>query len=180
MMEAGQRQQRRDGRVLTITPRSDRIRMLAPSSMARSARCTVHPSPPAGARHSPRGAVVTTDPCPDRQECRQRRPAGMSRPAGGDGCTVHRRGSGQWRMGQHPDPVGPPRAGSCARASPGAAGAAGLHHHLVRQGSRTRVGLVGIRQRRDPHFALLIGYGAGAINPYLAWRPRRYDRLGRC
>ena len=47
---------------------------------------------------------------------------------------------------------------------------AGVHHHLVRQGSRTRVGLVveSGEPREIHHFALLIGYGAGAINPYLA------------
>jgi glutamate synthase (ferredoxin) len=47
---------------------------------------------------------------------------------------------------------------------------AGVHHHLVRQGTRTRVGLVveSGEPREVHHFALLIGYGAGAINPYLA------------
>ena len=48
---------------------------------------------------------------------------------------------------------------------------AGVHHHLVRQGSRTRVGLVveSGEPREVHHFAVLIGYGAGAINPYLAF-----------
>ena len=44
---------------------------------------------------------------------------------------------------------------------------AGLHHHLVRRGLRTRVGLV-IEcgdARENHHFALLLGYGAGSINP---------------
>ena len=48
---------------------------------------------------------------------------------------------------------------------------AGLHHHLVRQGLRTRAGLV-IETgdaREVHHFALLLGYGAGTINPYLAF-----------
>ena len=47
---------------------------------------------------------------------------------------------------------------------------AGVHHHLVRQGTRTRVGLVveSGEPREVHHLALLIGYGAGAINPYLA------------
>ena len=47
---------------------------------------------------------------------------------------------------------------------------AGLHHHLIREGTRTRVGLVlESGEPREVHqFALLIGYGAGAINPYLA------------
>jgi glutamate synthase (NADPH/NADH) large chain len=48
---------------------------------------------------------------------------------------------------------------------------AGLHHHLVRQGMRTRAGLVlecG-DAREVHHFALLLGYGAGSINPYVAF-----------
>ena len=45
-----------------------------------------------------------------------------------------------------------------------------VHHHLIRQGTRTRVGLaVETGEAREVHhFALLIGYGAGAVNPYLA------------
>ena len=48
---------------------------------------------------------------------------------------------------------------------------AGLHHHLIRQGTRTRVGLVleSGEPREVHHFALLIGYGCSAINPYLAF-----------
>ncbi len=47
---------------------------------------------------------------------------------------------------------------------------AGLHHHLVRTKQRTKVGLVieTGEPREVHHFALLIGYGANAINPYLA------------
>ena len=47
----------------------------------------------------------------------------------------------------------------------------GLHHHLIRAGTRTRVGLVleSGEPREVHHFALLIGYGCGAINPYLAF-----------
>ena len=48
---------------------------------------------------------------------------------------------------------------------------AGVHHHLIREGTRTRVGLV--LESGEPHevhhFSLLIGYGAGAINPYVAF-----------
>ena len=47
---------------------------------------------------------------------------------------------------------------------------AGLHNHLVRERKRTQVGLV-IETgdaREVHHFALLVGYGAGAVNPYLA------------
>ncbi len=47
---------------------------------------------------------------------------------------------------------------------------AGLHNHLVRKKMRTQVGLIVEtgEAREVHHFALLIGYGAGAINPYLS------------
>ncbi|HEX7901786.1 MAG TPA: glutamate synthase large subunit, partial [Planctomycetota bacterium] len=45
------------------------------------------------------------------------------------------------------------------------------HHHLIREGTRTRAAL--ILETGEPrevhHFAMLLGYGAGAINPYLAF-----------
>jgi glutamate synthase (ferredoxin) len=46
-----------------------------------------------------------------------------------------------------------------------------VQHHLLREGSRTRVGLVveSGEPREVHHFALLLGYGASAINPYLAF-----------
>ncbi len=48
---------------------------------------------------------------------------------------------------------------------------AGLHHHLIRSGTRTRVGLVleSGEPREVHHFCLLLGYGVQAINPYLAY-----------
>ncbi len=44
-----------------------------------------------------------------------------------------------------------------------------IHHHLVRERKRTRVGLVveSGDAREVHHMALLIGYGAAAVNPYL-------------
>jgi glutamate synthase (ferredoxin) len=46
-----------------------------------------------------------------------------------------------------------------------------VQHHLIREGTRTRCGL--ILETGEPrevhHFALLIGYGASAVNPYLAF-----------
>jgi glutamate synthase (ferredoxin) len=47
---------------------------------------------------------------------------------------------------------------------------AGIHNHLVRERKRTQIGLIVEtgEAREVHHFALLIGYGAGAINPYLA------------
>jgi len=48
---------------------------------------------------------------------------------------------------------------------------AGVHHHLIREGLRTEVGLVvQTGEARQVHdFCLLAGYGAEAINPYLAF-----------
>ena len=47
-----------------------------------------------------------------------------------------------------------------------------VHHHLIREGTRTKTGIVVEtgEAREVMHFALLIGYGAGAVNPYLAFR----------
>ncbi len=46
-----------------------------------------------------------------------------------------------------------------------------VHHHLIREGTRTQAGLVieTGEAREIHHFCLLIGYGAGAINPYVAF-----------
>jgi glutamate synthase domain-containing protein 2/glutamate synthase domain-containing protein 1/glutamate synthase domain-containing protein 3 len=56
-------------------------------------------------------------------------------------------------------------------AIPALLAVAGMHHHLIRKGTRTQVALVleSGEPREVHHFALLIGYGAGAINPYLAF-----------
>lgn len=46
-----------------------------------------------------------------------------------------------------------------------------VHHHLIREKKRTKVGLI-IEcgdAREVHHMALLIGYGAGAVNPYVAF-----------
>jgi glutamate synthase (NADPH/NADH) large chain len=46
-----------------------------------------------------------------------------------------------------------------------------VHHHLIREKTRTRVGLVVEtgEAREVHHMCLLLGYGAAAINPYLAF-----------
>ena len=46
-----------------------------------------------------------------------------------------------------------------------------VHHHLIREGLRTRTGLVVEtgEARELHHFAVLAGYGAEAVNPYLAF-----------
>ncbi|ANH40086.1 Glutamate synthase [NADPH] large chain [Nocardioides dokdonensis FR1436] len=47
---------------------------------------------------------------------------------------------------------------------------AAVHHHLVREKTRTQVGLLveAGDVRETHHVALLVGYGAAAVNPYLA------------
>src|SRR3984893_13609204 len=54
---------------------------------------------------------------------------------------------------------------------PALLGTAAVHHHLIRRGLRTSVGLVveSGEPREVHHFACLAGYGAEAINPYLAF-----------
>src|SRR6202008_1157029 len=52
---------------------------------------------------------------------------------------------------------------------------AAVHHHLSRQGLRTSVGMVveSAEPREVHHFGCLAGYGAEAINPYLAFETLR-------
>jgi glutamate synthase (NADPH/NADH) large chain len=47
----------------------------------------------------------------------------------------------------------------------------GVHHHLVREGLRTRAGLVVESGQPNAvhHFCTLVGYGADAVTPYLAY-----------
>ena len=49
-----------------------------------------------------------------------------------------------------------------------------VHNHLVREETRTQVALIieSGEPREVMHFALLIGYGASAVNPYLALETR--------
>ena len=60
--------------------------------------------------------------------------------------------------------VGPDRA-----PIPSLLAVAAVHHHLVREGTRLRAGLVieSGEPREIHHMACLIGYGAAAVNPYL-------------
>ncbi|MDF5755973.1 glutamate synthase large subunit [Spongiactinospora sp. TRM90649] len=63
------------------------------------------------------------------------------------------------------------RGSSAARAPiPALMLTGAVHHHLIREKTRTRVGLVieTGEARECHHMALLIGYGASAVNPYLA------------
>ncbi|MEE8281343.1 MAG: glutamate synthase central domain-containing protein, partial [Gammaproteobacteria bacterium] len=58
-----------------------------------------------------------------------------------------------------------------------------VHHHLVRQAKRTRIGIVVEtgEAREVHHHCLLVGYGADGINPYVAfealWQARHDDLL---
>ncbi len=63
--------------------------------------------------------------------------------------------------------VGPDRV-----AIPSLLATAGVHHHLIRRGLRTSVGLVVEtgEAREVHHFCVLAGYGAEAVNPYLAFQ----------
>ncbi|MFQ3284840.1 glutamate synthase large subunit, partial [Natronomonas sp.] len=63
-------------------------------------------------------------------------------------------------------------AGPNAIPIPALLATGGVHHHLVRNGLRNHVGIV--LESGDPravhHVATCIGYGAGAVNPYLAYQ----------
>src|SRR5438132_14353 len=63
------------------------------------------------------------------------------------------------------------RAGPENIPMPSLLACAAVHHHLIRQGLRTSVGLVveSGEPREVHHFCCLAGYGAEAINPYLAF-----------
>jgi glutamate synthase (NADPH/NADH) large chain len=58
-----------------------------------------------------------------------------------------------------------------------------VHHHLIRNIKRTRIGIVVEtgEAREVHHFCLLVGYGADAVNPYLAfeslWQAQRQGLL---
>ena len=59
-----------------------------------------------------------------------------------------------------------------------------VHHHLIKNRERTRIGLIieTGEAREVHHHCLLVGYGADAINPYLAfealWQARKDGLLG--
>ncbi|EPD50849.1 hypothetical protein HMPREF1210_02357 [Paenisporosarcina sp. HGH0030] len=56
-------------------------------------------------------------------------------------------------------------------AIPALLAVSGLHHHLIRQGTRTKISILieSGEPREVHHFATLLGYGAEGINPYLAF-----------
>ena len=69
-------------------------------------------------------------------------------------------------------------------AIPALLAVAGVHHHLIREGTRTRCGIVleSGEPREVQHFCLLSGYGCGAYYPYVALETleelRREGELG--
>jgi glutamate synthase domain-containing protein 2/glutamate synthase domain-containing protein 1/glutamate synthase domain-containing protein 3 len=62
-------------------------------------------------------------------------------------------------------------AGKDKAPIPAALATAGVHHRLIREGKRTKCGLIieSGEPREVHHFCVLVGYGASAINPYLAF-----------
>jgi glutamate synthase (NADPH/NADH) large chain len=70
--------------------------------------------------------------------------------------------------------VGPDRI-----AMPAALATAAVHHHLIRQGLRMQTGLVieTGEAREVHHFCVLAGYGAEAVNPYLAFETLEAIRI---
>ena len=104
------------------------------------------------------------DPVQGRRE-RRRASGGRSRTSGAQASEAIAEGYNQVILSDRghneidaPDPGAPRRVSA-------------VHHHLVRDGTRGRVGLVleSGEPREAHHFCLLIGYGASAINPYLAF-----------
>ncbi|MBI5814454.1 MAG: glutamate synthase large subunit [Nitrospinae bacterium] len=64
-------------------------------------------------------------------------------------------------------------------AVPSLLAVAAVHHHLIREGERAKCGLIieTGEAREVHHFALLLGFGASAINPYLAFESIEDMRL---
>ncbi len=62
---------------------------------------------------------------------------------------------------------------------PAALATAAVHHHLIRQGLRMQTGLVVEtgEAREVHHFCVLAGYGAEAVNPYLAFQTLEHLRV---
>jgi len=72
------------------------------------------------------------------------------------------------------------RAASAERIPiPAALATAAVHHHLIRQGLRMQTGLVVEtgEAREVHHFCVLAGYGAEAVNPYLAFQTLEQIRV---
>ena len=122
--------------------------------------------PPQAARRLARLQVGHASRCSSRPP---RGPPGMERRAGGDlRARPTRRSAGGADLIVLTAPDGRRRDYA---PIPSLLACSGLHHHMVREGLRTRAGLIVEcgDAREVHHFALLLGYGAGAINPYVAF-----------
>ena len=84
-------------------------------------------------------------------------------------CAGGRR-SGDSRRLPHSDSERPRRGQRIRADSQSLLALTAVHNHLVRERTRTQVALIieSGEPREVMHFALLIGYGASAVNPYLA------------
>ena len=148
-----------EGNLLAETPRS----AACSSSSSRSSRTR-------SSRSSSAGALAGL---PGRGSCRC-----SSTPRGDPALARARRsrrlcarGGARGRRGrEHPRPERPGRRRDHA-AIPSLLATSAVHHALARTGKRMRVGLVVEtgEAREVADVALLIGYGAGAVNPYLAF-----------
>ena len=171
-------------------PPLDAIREELVTSMASTIGPEAQPAE-AGAR-SRAGRSASPYPIIDNDQLAKLRHIEIARvPVGhaADACTAPKRGERGWRG----------RSISCARRRvrrsrpgnnililsdrgvsrelapiPSLLATAGVHHHLVREGARTRCALVveSGDAREVHHVALLIGYGAGAVNPVPGVRER--------
>ena len=114
------------------------------------------PTGPALPRHRQRR--LGEDHPHQRRRCR----CGGGVPGAGGGRHQRSLPRQRWRLGAEADVYAP---------IPSLLLTAAVHHHLIREQQRTKVGLVVEcgDAREVHHMALLIGYGAGAINPYLAF-----------
>src|SRR6185437_2303801 len=70
----------------------------------------------------------------------------------------------------HPWETGPPRDNARHAPIPSLLLTGAVHHHLIRERTRARAGLIveAGDARECHHIALLVGYGAAAVCPYLA------------
>ena len=143
---------------------SDRMN---PAGRGRPARLTTWMSQP----RCPDDMDVTTTSFTEGGERRSpeitRLAAGLRPPKGGPGGRVRPGAGGSG--GRPSGPAGSPPPGN-AVPIPSLLLTGAVHHHLIRERSRTRVGLIveAGDVRECHHVALLIGYGAAAVSPYLA------------
>ena len=114
-----------------------------------------------GDRHEMRSAVIQ---CLYPVAKGRGRPASRPRRHPGGGQPGHR------RRGADPDSERS-RVRRSNAPIPSLLSVAAVHHHLVRERTRTQVGLVveSGDAREVHHMAMLIGFGVGAINPYMAF-----------